>query len=655
MPETIKNIMKEKLGELISLHIDKIQISEFNTRCQFVDNDHVKTLMTSIEEHGYIPKSAVWVNAIKGPDGEIINYRLVAGRHRYEACRRLKLKKIPAQLYYNLTDEEECELDTIDNQLDEHHKPVDFLSVAEHYKYLRDVKGWSQRQIVKAKGVSKGKVHYMLKMADLSQDVKNIITGAHPDGHFHEKYFQYICRLNENQHHILVCKEIIASNLPPDEGHKKFPELKFIPSSPMTQKDIEARVEELLTLEEKGEIAPEALQIDKDVSLVSVVEDGPLSFSQTATPHEAMDIPEEQEEGVKAKSEQLQFDIFSEISDTRVTGAKPKEFRFSIIPMWVKHTDLIDNMCASAYHLLQELISYDFRYKPERDNLFFIKYDDRYQNCIEFLSRIIGVKPKTFEKKALPGLKEYVFYKKSDSNLKFQIKWEKLYKVYRKNAHLIPFDDGGLKDIPSGYTGWIRPTPFHSIYIENGVVKDSPVPNDTKEIKISEKQKQKPRKKPAPAPASTPDIKTINTSPLAVKLRELNMAEEQISFCMERRETTENVLKYVSEMPPAEKVKIKNMAGYIYSTVRNGFKAPDKFETVRSAEDRKEKKIALEEFGEKIKEAMDKGEIKYFCPGGNEKYKLTSIPNQQMFLYNKRGNPMAGHFSEWLDDRFFTA
>jgi len=61
------------------------------------------------------------------------------------------------------------------------------------------------------------------------------------------------------------------------------------------------------------------------------------------------------------------------------------------------------------------------------------------------------------------------------------------------------------------------------------------------------------------------------------------MAEEQISFCMERRETTENVLKYVSEMPPAEKVKIKNMAGYIYSTVRNGFKAPDKFETVRSA------------------------------------------------------------------------
>jgi len=133
------------------------------------------------------------------------------------------------------------------------------------------------------------------------------------------------------------------------------------------------------------------------------------------------------------------------------------------------------------------------------------------------------------------------------------------------------------------------------------------------------------------------------------------MGEEQINFCLEQRETAENVFKYVSEMPPAEKVKIKNMAGYIYSTVKNGFKAPEKFETVRSAEDRKEKKIALEEFGEKIKKSMDKGEIKFFCPREGEKYKLTSIPNSQMFLYNKKGNPVAGHFSEWLDDRFFAA
>jgi len=223
MPETsIKNIMKEKLGELISLHIDKIQISEFNTRCQFVDNNHVRNLMVSIEEHGYIPKSAVWVNAIKGPDGEIINYRLVAGRHRYEACRQLDIKEIPAQLYYNLTDEEECKLDDIDNRLDEHHKPVNFLAIAEHYKYLRDVKAWSQRQIARAKNVSKTTVVHRLNIADLSEDTKKLIRGGHPDDHLYEKYFQYICRLNENHHHILVCKEIIASNLPPDESHKKF-------------------------------------------------------------------------------------------------------------------------------------------------------------------------------------------------------------------------------------------------------------------------------------------------------------------------------------------------------------------------------------------------------------------------------------------------
>jgi len=297
MPDTsIKNIMKEKLGELISLHIDKIQISEFNTRCQFVDNDHVKTLMVSIEEHGYIPKSAVWVNAIKGPDGEVINYRLVAGRHRYEACRQLGLKEIPGQLYYNLTDEEECELDTIDNQLDEHHKPVDFLSVAEHYRYLQDIKDWSIRQIAKAKNTSKSDVGRKLKIAYLSNEVKDIIMTVPPGGQLHEKYFREICKLSSIPHQILVCKEIIASNLPPEESHKKFPELKYIPSVSMTQKDIESRVEELLAIEAKGEIAPEALQIDKDNSQISqdIVEYAPLSSFKTATPHETMISPQNQ-------------------------------------------------------------------------------------------------------------------------------------------------------------------------------------------------------------------------------------------------------------------------------------------------------------------------------------------------------------------------
>jgi len=644
--------MKEKLGELISLHIDKIQISEFNTRCQFVDNDHVKTLMTSIEEHGYIPKSAVWVNAIKGPDGEIINHRLVAGRHRYEACRRLDIKEIPAQLYYNLTDEEECELDDIDNRLDEHHKPVDFLATAEHYKYLRDVKGWPQRQIAKAKNVSRGIVQWRQKIADLSEEVKSIIRGGQPVGHLHEKYFQFICKLSLIPHQILICKEIIASKIEGDESHKKFPELKFIPSSPMTQKDIEARVEELLILEEKGEIAPEALQLQSEPQVSLSLIENTVPASLTSSQDKASGITTEVTEEKETKGEQLQFDIFSEISDTRFEKARSGEFRFSVLPMWLKHTDLIKNMCSSGYMLLQELIAYDLRYKPEKDKFFFIKHSPKYDKCTDFLAHIAGVKSQTLHKKILPGLKKYVNYRKTDENIKFQMKWNRLYDIYIKYANEIPFDDGGLMDIPSGYTGWVRPTPFHYIYIENGVIKHSS--NDTKEITAKETRKEKPRKKPASVPAAAPPIKAIDTSPLAEKLRELNMGEEQINFCLERRETAENVLKYVSEMPPTEKQKIKNMAGYVYSTVKNGFKAPEKFETVKATEDRRERKIALEEFGEKIKKAMDKGDIKFFCPREGEKYKLTSIPNSQMFLYNKRGNPVAGHFSEWIDERFFT-
>ena len=122
------------------------------------------------------------------------------------------------------------------------------------------MKGWSQRQIAKAKGVARGLIQWRLKIADLSEEVKGIFRGGHHGGHLVERHFREICKLDKTPHHLLICKEIIASNLSNEESHKKFPELKNRPSTSMTQKDIEARIKELLTIEKEGKIAPEALQ-----------------------------------------------------------------------------------------------------------------------------------------------------------------------------------------------------------------------------------------------------------------------------------------------------------------------------------------------------------------------------------------------------------
>lgn len=711
---SIKNIFKEKLGEFTSLDINKINISEFNTRCQFLDHLHVKTLIASIEKRGYIPKSAVWVNAVTDngtKQGNIIQYRLVAGRHRYEACRRIEMKEIPCQLYYNLTDMEECEMDRIDNELDEHHKPFHFLDEAEHYKYLRDIKGWSQRQIARAKNVSKGIVHYRLTISDLSQEIKSIIRGAQHVGHFVERHLIEVLKLTSIPHQILVCKEIIGEQTDIDVGTSQFQNQKdkvnlkcTPPGKPMTQSDVELRVNQLLALELQGKIAREAIPFLNDKAeledLLSASSDehgnnsngtgepitgqvffeGYYSVNDTSgidTKNEyskqSQKIPgnnkpaEENQE--KPQAEQLLFDIFATMSDDR----EEKGVRFGVKPLWLKHSGLVRELTSGAYLLLLELIEDDFRYKPKKNNFFFIKFDEQYANCIDFLSYVTGVKPVTLVKKILPELEKFVFFRKND-RLKFQIKWNRLFEVYKNNAHKIPFDDGGLKNIPQDYSGCIRPTPYHAIHIENGVIKkieeDGQDISGNKEVKnssadVSEDiKKEKIENKVNEPVKQSSEIKVKQVSkagkeksysPIAVILRELGMAEDMINLCQNRYEDTENIIKYLKEMSPGEKEKIKNIPGYIYKLVRDGFTPPEGFETAQEVEERRERKKAAEEFGEKIMKKFEEGKIKYFSPKEGLKFPLSIIPNNIQFLYKKsNGMPLAGLFSEFMDEKFFT-
>ena len=426
----------------------------------------------------------------------------------------------------------------------------------------------------------------------------------------------------------------------------------------MKQKDIETRVQELLAVEKEGKIIPEAVQFSKDSSL-----------SETEAEENQTSLERQ------SKAEQLYFDIYADISPNRATEFKPKEFRFSILPMWVKHTDLVINMCSSGYMLLQELIGYDFRYKPEKDRFFFIKHSSKYNECSDFLAHIAGVKTKTLYKKILPGLKDYVSYRKTDETMKFQINWDGLFEVYKREAREIPFDDGGLMDIPANFSGCLRPTPYHSINIKNSRVVPLKETGDNEQRETSkaivEKTKKKAGKKDYTEDLSAAEkqmeahrnhfkadfddnVRDISESfLLEEELREMQIAESQIKVCLKKSEETENILKYIQEMSPAEKDKISNIPGYIFSLVKGGFKPPENFETVKAAEERKKKKKNVEEFGEYIKDIMDNGKALFFSPAPEEKYKITSIPNSQIFLYKKKGMPVAGNFKDWLDEKYF--
>lgn len=659
-----KNIFQEKMGEIICVPINNIQISEFMTRANSVNEGMVADLMNEIKNNSFIPTSAMLVNVITDINSNPINYRLVAGRHRFEACKRLGMKELPCLAFTNLSDEEECILDRVDNEKDERHRPYHFLEIAEHFKYLQQMKEWSIRQIARVKNVSKSDVARKLQIANLPEDVKVIFVTVPIGDTFLESYFRDICRLKSIPHQVLVCRTIM------DSGNK------------YESSELKNMVEQLLIVEQQGRIAEEAMKYIKDdgVKYLSMLED-----IRNITLGE-LNTQIQENNPIRQIAELMELKIFEELFEKRDN----KGLRFTTSPMWLRHCGLQEEISMSSYCLLQELISYDLRYQPDRDNFFFIAPGDIYNNTEELLARVTGVKVNTLEKKLFPLLKEYINIKKTGEVLKFQIKWDKLYDLYKKNAHKISYEDGGLKNIPNDFTGWIRPTPYHGIFIENGLIKkyenieskkkEQSVKNNEKslDILISGKQQEKTvevnKKENKPvAPYSkekqiyekavtkqtnaykkdVPAGKSINTSPLAEKLRNMSMAEPQINVCVENKDVTEDVIKYVSEMPPVEKESIKNIPGFIYKLVKDGFKPPEGFESSKQVEEKEKRKEAIKDFVENFKEKLNSREIKYFTPDG-KKYNITSVPNDSMFLYMKDGKPQCARFCEFMDESLFS-
>jgi len=695
---SVKNLFKNKAGRVISLHINNIQISEFMTRGNSLDEEHVQQLMTAIQEEGYLPGTEVWVNAITGTDGKILHYRLIAGRHRLEACRRLGMQEIPTLIFRDLTDKEECLADHLNNQKDSRHKEVTYMEEAMHCLYLHE-KGWSLRQIARAKGTSKSNISRKLQMARLPKIVKDTFVGVPTWGQFPESYFRNICQLQAEAHQALICKKIIdkintskASNT--------------IEKKPIGKSEVKQMVDELLLREAQGEIAEEALQLFKDQKLEHI------KSIHIVKADEAKNINLEEEAWKKVLE-----NIFTEEADRREKGMK-----YAIAPLWLKHCTEISKLSLSSFTLLAELISNDLRFNPERNDYFFITPGECYRTTEEYLAKVIKVNVRTLMKKILPSISIFIDYRKPGEVLKFRVNWNEVFELYRKNAHHIPFNDGGLSGIKKDYTGKIHPTPYHSIFIENGQVKqmvaaaDKPagldlfqeelspahtptVPADPEvkdrveaepeervkaqpvaEIKAepevkpevppeqqTEEQKeeetqdivdtacQAQEQNPAPEQEAETEEVTEEARETSRILRDAGMGKGQIDFCVSRRniETTMNILKYLNEMTPQERVSIKNIPGYIYKMVRDGFTPPPGFVSYQEAQEKAERKKAIKLVGQTVWQSYQSGQRIFFCPKEGVAIPITTVPNPDSFVYHRDGRTIAASFADWPKIEYF--
>jgi len=236
--------IENKRGERALLPIKSIIFSEFNTRTASIDWNHVDVLAQRIKEEGFNANRAVCVNVFRDAAGNVLSRRLVAGLHRYLGAKKAELQDIPSIIYYELTEEEECLLDSWDNRMDEVHKPFNFLQEAEHCEFLRKVKGWSVKKIAKLKNTNRALVVNKLKIAGLSQEAKAIIKIGNQSGEiFQERYFRDICKLQHGEHIVLICKEILERGVQVTENQKEENEKVL---DPMKKAEIKKRVFELI-------------------------------------------------------------------------------------------------------------------------------------------------------------------------------------------------------------------------------------------------------------------------------------------------------------------------------------------------------------------------------------------------------------------------
>lgn len=661
---SVKKLFRNKLKNIFFLNINFIQISEFMTRGQSLDEGHIENLMSIMKKEGYLPESSVWVNAITGANGEVLQYRLIAGRHRFEACRRLGIDQIPALIFEDLTDQEECLADRVSNEKDRRHKRVSSIEEARHILYLKEKKGWSIRQIARAKGISKSEVSRKIQIAKFPKSVQDIFVTVPIGDTFKESYFREISRLKSEPHQVLVCKKVVGEASGDTEDNKNMGEKKSLNAS-----DIKKMVNELLLVEAQGKIAEEAMKyFNKDEKV------GNISSIFNVKVEEIQDI------SIFSVEEEAWRMIMENSFPGYFDRRNKKTMRFGTFPLWLRHCREAIDLPLSSFYLLMEIVGNDLRYTPEKENFFFIRQGKSYENTEQYLSAIVGVKEKTLMKKLLPSLDEYIAYRKPGDILKFKVKWDKFFELYKRVAWRIPFHDGGLDCIPEDFTGAVFPTPFHCIYIENGHIKlkDSAVEKDVPEVEEKEEfpeikvEKEEPVfretvKEVEPEPTVnetftdkeernvTEESPPSEDNPVVKVLEDTGMGEKQVIFCINKDniETTKDILKYIKEMKPSERDNIKNLPGYIYGMVKKGFTPPENFESCREREEKEIRKNTADEVGAAVRKGYRAGKIKYFCPGEGVKLKLRDVPNKGTFVFECDRGIQAGSFGQWPDEKYF--
>jgi ParB family chromosome partitioning protein len=149
--------------EVLYLHPSEIEENPQQPRQDFAIAE-LETLKRSISKEGVL--QPLLVRRV----GEI--YQLIVGERRLRASRELALEKVPVILT-DLADDRLLEVALVENI---HRSDLNSIELAQAYRHLMDLRGWSQEQLASELGIARPSVSNTLRLLDLPEDMQRAIV-----------------------------------------------------------------------------------------------------------------------------------------------------------------------------------------------------------------------------------------------------------------------------------------------------------------------------------------------------------------------------------------------------------------------------------------------------------------------------------------------
>jgi len=154
-------------------YLTQVSIEQITAAIQVrkVTEPGVQRMVRSLQERGYMDRYPVALTPIDG------GYKLLDGNHRVEAARRLEIDAVPAQVYEDLTPNEEYRIAYESNAGHDALVPQDWTDNAEFIWSLAGL-GRTQPEIAEIMRWSREGVKNYVALKNISPDAWQIIVGT---------------------------------------------------------------------------------------------------------------------------------------------------------------------------------------------------------------------------------------------------------------------------------------------------------------------------------------------------------------------------------------------------------------------------------------------------------------------------------------------